>query len=566
MLSSFFFLTCLSSVVVGVLGLHSQLPVPLPVLYRSVENYTPPPTLTFDMPIDHFDDSDTRTYKNRYWINDTFYQEGGPVFFYDVGEGAVSDLRVIEFLGEDGTRNAPLRLAEQFKGMAVVWEHRFYGGSLPFPLDKDTGKALEGYDAYKYLNNEQALEDTVYFASNFKPPGYEDSTSLSPSNTPWIWVGASYSGVRGAIMRVRNPEIFYATWASSAPVQAQIDMSVYANPMQQSMPSNCSADAHAAVAYADNIFLHGTPEEVSTLKRAIYLACNIHTDPAILEIDQVDADSLDYYFLAANLSYPFYLNGFSFQYYNYAGSLGNFCDFLESWNPGNATDFDIDTTGTEWLRDSADGDLTTDGVAASYGNEQAFYAFLAFLSANAYQSQNTSRGSDDFSLLVDNVSWNWQYCSEFGYFMVANASDPTSLISRFLDVPGRAQHDCKDVFSYAPDLPDVDTILKYGGYSMSPSNTLFTDGERDPWRTLGVQATKEINPSASIRESTIDVPACNAPPEGGKVFGVIYADEVHGSDMARSVKKVGSEKVSPADTGFHLFSKALEKWLECWKQ
>ncbi len=515
------------------------------------------------MPIDHFNDSDTRTYKNRYWINDTFYQEGGPVFFFDIGESAVSDSHVIGYLGENGTLGAPLRLAEQFHGMAVVWEHRFYGESLPFPLDKDTGKALEGYDAYKFLNNEQALEDTVYFANHFSPPGYEDNTYLSPSQTPWIWIGASYAGVRGAIMRLRNPEVFYATWASSAPVQAQIDMSVYANPIQQSMPRNCSADAHAAIAYVDNIFLHGTPEEVSTLKRAIYLASNVDTDLAVLEVDQTEVDRLDYYSLAANLSYPFYLNAYSFQRYNYAGSLGDFCDFLESWNTENSTEFDINTTGTEWLRNSADGDFSTDGIAASYGDEQAFYAFL---SATAYQYQKTSQDNGVYSSLVDEMSWSWQYCSEFGYFRVANASDPTSLISRFLDVPGHAQRYCRDVFSYAPDSPDVDTILEYGGYSMTPSNTLFTDGERDPWRTLGVQATKEINPSANIRESTTDVPACNAPPDEGKIFGLVYPDEVHGIDMSKSVQEAEGEKTTPADIGFDIFSKALEEWLECWKQ
>jgi hypothetical protein len=35
---------------------------------------------TIDMPIDHFNDSDQRTYENRYWVNATYYKEGGPVF------------------------------------------------------------------------------------------------------------------------------------------------------------------------------------------------------------------------------------------------------------------------------------------------------------------------------------------------------------------------------------------------------------------------------------------------------------------------------------------------------
>lgn len=31
------------------------------------------------MPIDHFSDS-SDTFPNRYWLNDTYYQPGGPVF------------------------------------------------------------------------------------------------------------------------------------------------------------------------------------------------------------------------------------------------------------------------------------------------------------------------------------------------------------------------------------------------------------------------------------------------------------------------------------------------------
>jgi hypothetical protein len=35
------------------------------------------------------------------------------------------------------------------------------------------------------------------------------------------------------MVRERNPEIWFASWASSAPVEAQVDMSVYFNPMEQ---------------------------------------------------------------------------------------------------------------------------------------------------------------------------------------------------------------------------------------------------------------------------------------------------------------------------------------------
>lgn len=41
--------------------------------------------LVAQIPIDHFDVEDSRTFSNRYWINDTFYKSGGPVFLFDTG-------------------------------------------------------------------------------------------------------------------------------------------------------------------------------------------------------------------------------------------------------------------------------------------------------------------------------------------------------------------------------------------------------------------------------------------------------------------------------------------------
>jgi Serine carboxypeptidase S28 len=466
-----------------------HLPLPAPSGFYSVEAQTLTQTLTIDMPIDHFNDRDTRTYKNRYWMNDTYYQPGGPIFFFDRGEGAVTEQYVIAVLGENGSLMAPLRLAERFNGMAVAWEHRFYGNSLPFPLDNETGLALEGYDAYKYLSNEQALEDTVYFANNFSPPGHDDVDRLSPVQTPWIWVGASYSGARGAMVRLRNPETFYAAWAMSAPVEAQVDMSVYYNPIQQSMPTNCSADVHAAVTYADEILLNGSLDEVSTLQRAMLIASNPKFSLNASDADLRGAVSdWDHYSMALDLSTVFGLSGIYFQSENYAGSLSTLCDYLEPWNPANATKVGHNMTGTQWLENTADLDFTAGGIAASFGAEQAFYAFL---STTLYLYQDNLGNESHTSPEVNSSpqpghpprSWTWQYCSEFGYLPVANMSDPTNMISRFRNVTSMFQNHCKDVFPFAPNLPDVGAILKYGGHNMAPSNTMFTDGEWDPWRT-----------------------------------------------------------------------------------
>jgi hypothetical protein len=87
-------------------------------------------------------------------------------------------------------------------------------------------------DEWKYLTTDQALEDFAVFAKGFTLPSgsqitLESADALKPQNTPWIVIGASYPGVRAALLRIRNPEVVFASWASSAPVQAQINMASY---------------------------------------------------------------------------------------------------------------------------------------------------------------------------------------------------------------------------------------------------------------------------------------------------------------------------------------------------
>lgn len=107
----------------------------------------------------------------------------------------MSNGTVLVILAEYVGPSAPMALARKYDGLAVIWEHRFYGESLPFNVDSATGYASGGQTAYKYLTNEQALEDTVYFAQNFKPTNLQQHwTSLSPNRTPWVIIGGSYPG------------------------------------------------------------------------------------------------------------------------------------------------------------------------------------------------------------------------------------------------------------------------------------------------------------------------------------------------------------------------------------
>ena len=175
----------------------------------------------FPMPVDHFNASVTGTYDNRYWVNETFYKPGGPVIFCDGGEAGVTEDFAAQLLNETGGITAPMELARKYDGLVVLWEHRYFGQSLPFRLNRtdDDTAILQGYLGYEpegapasfeYNTVEQCLEDVVYFADNLNLGEYsgENFTALLPRNTPWIWIGGSYAGDRGAWMRVRELQLF----------------------------------------------------------------------------------------------------------------------------------------------------------------------------------------------------------------------------------------------------------------------------------------------------------------------------------------------------------------------
>jgi len=76
---------------------------------------------TYDNLIDHFDLSSNETFAQRYWVNDTFYEDGGPVILYLCGEWTCS--------ATNPELNPAFQIGVKHKGLLISLEHRFYGES-----------------------------------------------------------------------------------------------------------------------------------------------------------------------------------------------------------------------------------------------------------------------------------------------------------------------------------------------------------------------------------------------------------------------------------------------------
>jgi hypothetical protein len=151
----------------------------------------------------------------------------------------------------------------------------------------------------------------VVFANSFTLPAGSPAANrllskdaLQASKTPWIFIGGSYPGVRAAMLRVRNPETIFASWASSAPVQAQVNMASYMEAVQRGLPKNCSADYAVAVKFAEDA-LNG--DNTTLANEVKLLLAKAATPLGSGNVTQADADGYSAFDLAEILQRPFFL-------------------------------------------------------------------------------------------------------------------------------------------------------------------------------------------------------------------------------------------------------------------
>ncbi|KAL8744586.1 MAG: hypothetical protein Q9190_003179 [Brigantiaea leucoxantha] len=496
---------------------------------------------------------------NRYWVNDTYYKQGGPVFFYDTGEGDAHP-EVSVFLAEAYGPSAVMALTRRFGGLAVLFEHRFYGssneGSFPFSMDLTTGMAVDGYSAYKYLNTEQALQDTVYFASNFEPRGLDehwrswcdDACQKSKNILRYLGFLSTHSGYGISpilILSTSAPlktcqQLFCALLENpSLPnldaKASQVDMWTYYAQTERSMTRNCSADFTAVTNYIDSVLTNGTFQQILKLKREIYNATHIPFTLNVTEMSTFENSEI-----ADSLLAP--LDGY--QNSGFALSTLGFCDVLETIDRRDLSTTDNGGTSPAIAPES--------GLAAAYNITLAYRSFLF-----ALQKVAEPRPVPQLRQ-IDEMSWMWQSCSEYGFYARGNPLNRHTIVSRFQSLD-YLQEQCNQAFPFLQTAaPNVAGPNKYGGWNMNPSNTMFTNGEFDPWRSVSPAST-DTEIGAPGRRTVQDVPPCNVSPRKDELFGIVYRDQVHAPDLLLDTE-LGAE---PFLAGVGLFGMALERWLDC---
>ncbi|CAG8933986.1 unnamed protein product [Penicillium salamii] len=479
------------------------------------------------LPIDH-DNSSVGDYLNRYWVSEEHYKPGGPVFIYDVGESTAEHVapyllgNTTSFLGQ---------MMQEFNGIGIVWEHRYYGASLPYNVSNQTLP-----EHFQYLTNSQALADIPVFAANFTRKNV--NATLTPDSTPWVMLGGSYAGMRAAFTRNEYPETIFAAYASSAPVEARVDMSVYFDQVYDGMVANgylnCTRDIKAALEYID--------EQLSTPATAALIKQKFLGKGA-------EVNSNGDFTAALGIIYGV------FQNYGLDGGilgLGSFCEHLETdaetGNPAPAGGF-AETRGNKY-------------AAERYAS---WPVFRQLVNMNYQTNCNKTETSEPLvcnlgqgAVDPDTISWTWQYCTEWGYFQ-SNNFGPHSLLSKYQTLE-YVQEGCYQTFpaaleqGYLPAQPEVDaTNAATGGWTIRPSNVYWSGGQFDPWRTLSPLASGPSDPHVTL---TTEVPGCGVKTSEDTLFGYVMPNAEHCFDFRPG---------EPGEQSRQYFKKALQEWLQCFK-
>eukprot|EP00096_Caligus_rogercresseyi_P009056 TRINITY_DN3006_c0_g1_i1.p1 TRINITY_DN3006_c0_g1~~TRINITY_DN3006_c0_g1_i1.p1 ORF type:complete len:501 (-),score=82.80 TRINITY_DN3006_c0_g1_i1:279-1751(-) len=408
----------------------------------------PPPPQWFDQKLDHFMPTRFRaTWKQRFFVNDSFYSEEGPAFLMIGGEGPANPI-----WSQVGSW---MQYAQSVGAVTFQLEHRYYGESHPTPNLSVKNMA--------YLSSEQALADIAYFITEM---------NKKYKITKWIAFGGSYPGSLASWLRYKYPHLVAGAVSTSGPVYAKSDFFEYLN-------------------VVDRVF------KVTNAECAPAVQEGMHEVQRLLE-HQVGMRVLSKMF---KLCEP--LNGtLSRDVSSFMESLiGNF-EGVVQYNKDNrafegADDQDItidtlceimsnETLGSRPIERLVEvNDLVLSRVEKTKCLDASYLHSIQEMSYHDWTGDSMRQ-------------WIYQTCTEFGWYQSSNQSGHP--YSDFF--PAKFFVDqCSDIFGQAFDDKLLNegiqrTNILYGGKEPKGiSNIVYVHGSFDPWHAMGI--TQDLSEDAT---------------------------------------------------------------------
>lgn len=197
---------------------------------KSVVGHTPNITNNFfEQYIDHTDKS-KGTFKQRYFVDYSFWDGKGPICLYISGENVAR-----------GSPNGFIAdYARSINALMFTVEHRWYGESRLSADYKDMA-------LLETLTIDNALADLVYFMD------YAEKNIIGDNKTEngrhkWFAVGGSYAGGLSAWLKTVYPDRIAAAWSSSGVTNPKHDYYEYEGHVVSVLPPLCAHTIRTAIA------------------------------------------------------------------------------------------------------------------------------------------------------------------------------------------------------------------------------------------------------------------------------------------------------------------------------
>jgi thymus-specific serine protease len=400
-----------------------------------------------DQRVDHFSESDTRTWSQRYFVNDEHFDGTGPVFLCVGGEGpALESATVVSGASHCGVM---VSLAKELGALIVAIEHRYYGESYPV--------ADLSADNLKWLSAPQAIADIIQLQAALTE-WYELA-----EETRWVSFGGSYPGMLAAWLRSKHPDLFYAAVSSSAPVQARVNMQGYQDVLARSLTAPIVGGSAECANAVDTAFAAlGAGLSTAGTRATLYTEFNVCTSDAEPDPLAIADNQFTQY---ENLTSLFPVQGNDPNCTEAACSIEKVCD-----------DYMLETGHGEPLARLAALWHHRSGEACMPVDYEKSLGVLEDLSTTA--KPWTVR------------SWTYQTCSEFGFFQTCDAGTECIFTSEpHVNNVEVYLAQCERLFGIKAEQIHANveaTNAAYGGWDVPGTRILSVSGSIDPWQALSL--------------------------------------------------------------------------------
>uniref|UniRef100_A0A7I5E9W2 Intestinal prolyl carboxypeptidase 1 n=1 Tax=Haemonchus contortus TaxID=6289 RepID=A0A7I5E9W2_HAECO len=423
----------------------------------------------FTQPVDHFNNQNPATFDQKYYKNEQWAREGGPIFLMIGGEGPSSSKWI---LNENYTW---LQWAKKFGATTYMLEHRYYGDSdlQRLLFDSTDTKLKRTYTTY--LSSLQMLYDTANFIQAIDADNGKKGT--------WIVFGGSYAGSLALWMRKLFPNLVHGAVGSSAPLEAKLDYHEYYQVVEASI-REYSEDC----AYAIGEGFEDIHEKMLSERGREEISKTFKLNPPWDDVS--DVFEIDKQFFFWNLMEQFTA---AVQY-----SGDNSGGYADGHGIPDLCKIMTNERRTPMARIAEFNEYMTRFFTGKPAFEYTFNSYKEFVST-AYKAQFATDKKAAAGTL-----WLWQTCTEFGFYGTTDSG--YSLFGNPLPLNFFTQL-CSDLFGWKIDYSaemnrraTLNVNNRYGGrYKYEKTNVVMTYGTLDPWTALGPVECKETENCLMIK-------------------------------------------------------------------